>query len=937
MKKTKRNNDIKKTKKTKKGSIQKTKKHIKIKRKPRRITISVRTNQIGGTIEEDINIELDKYLEIEKDLIQSVRDKERISRLLNELELEFEDSNKNISDFSTMIKQLKKTNHTLAKEDTAQISHNNMLITGYEKHIKEKNEKLKDIIKQLKTYNDFFKDSSKTNYELNFDLNMKKEEIKTLLNENVDEINEMTQEKQNEFLLNIKKILKIEFSLHVIAEKAKSESNLLEKIKIFNKGIQNNKHFASREIEKYKTEIKLAEDSLQESYSLLEKSIIPKQKQLHEVIQQFKIRLNDELSKDDSNKDNSKITKMNEIIDTKTKEKHDIEMAGLELRKNIMTFKENRQFCLLKILEIEGIHNQNFEIFKNQLLTYINTNIMMVGKILFERPVTNMETKNAIEEILSLCEISINIIKTDYEKTKSEKTSAQMVDEIANQRAIESANKLIEEEEKAKAIKKTVIAKQKTNVAKPKPKAITEATSVSKQQMVLPKQKEEQSVKQKQPASNSFTESFPVTAEEKTKVAKEKSLTESFIKKQEQKKKKATISKTILNYWRPIMKDYLNIPPSQDINIIDELLNIKQFVKQMIIDDVLPESGITSNSCKELLKIIKNYSGIEKGFQGTFKNITRETCMICIVMALIGNILEKTKVGILLLKGSASIQIYTEKIKQIQDLDFIIMPYMDTNDKSSMNAEQQKELAFQITSLVIWLLSDPEINLLLINTFKNTSDRIPKQLMNIDDAKQFKIMINDENKQLFDSLQIDKGDNVKIVLSLPSSTEGEINRYYPVVDIGYGFDMFEPGLKKIYRENNEKTIPSSTDSGLSFNYLKMEGLFDEICYHSLSYYFSGKEAENSFYISKVAGYLSVILPLTDGYVCDPTKPVEVETCVINIILQNLNEIYYEYLLGLYPTTSKDELKPIFKNIINGIYNNKKTQFVNKIVDKFFTS
>jgi len=83
--------------------------------------------------------------------------------------------------------------------------------------------------------------------------------------------------------------------------------------------------------------------------------------------------------------------------------------------------------------------------------------------------------------------------------------------------------------------------------------------------------------------------------------------------------------------------------------------------------------------------------------------------------------------------------------------------------------------------------------------------------------------------------------------------------------------------------------------------------------------------------------LRAILPLTDGYICDPKKPVEVETCVINIILQNLNEIYYEYLLGLYPTTSKDELKPIFKNIINGIYNNKKTQFVNKIVDKFFTS
>jgi hypothetical protein len=198
-------------------------------------------------------------------------------------------------------------------------------------------------------------------------------------------------------------------------------------------------------------------------------------------------------------------------------------------------------------------------------------------------------------------------------------------------------------------------------------------------------------------------------------------------------------------------------------------------------------------------------------------------------------------------------------------------------------------------------------------------------------------MINDENKILFDSLQIDKGDNVKIVLSLPSSTEGEIDRYYPVVDIGYGFDMFEPGLQKIYKENNEKTNPSSTDSGLSFNYLKMQGLFDEICYHLLSYYFSGKEIENAFYISKVAGYLRVILPLTDGYICDPKKPVEVETCVINIILQNLNEIYYDYLLELYPTTSKDELKPIFKNIVNGIDNNKRKPFVNKTVDKFFTS
>lgn len=784
----------------------------------------------------------------------------------------------------------------------------------------------------IKTWREFLKNSLETLSELEQKFSIKKDEMFELVERDVELINEMNAEEQEKLLTKIEKVLNFGFKTQ---PEMKQESTETELIKTF---VNYNEIFTENEVNFSKNKKDL-DEQLKEVQSAIERNnatsniAIPGLKEmLNKLLQDIDktlsaITLFENKINNPNTEEETKIKLENKLKELNAKV-HELEESKTSIQSKLLKFKvQKKEFenILETLNKKEKNLNKAYELnkteAKNHFLLYLNTMINLIGKILFE-PNANLETKLKIKGTLSLFGINPESIKPEYEKNKLQQMTT------ATQTAEEMAEQLIREEDEARILKaqqkklQQKPIKEKLEKTKPQPQP-----QPLKQQAVVKPVKKQESV-------------LPDTTTVQQEVVKEKSLKEASIKKQELKKQKATISRIILDYWRPIIKNYLDLPGSVDINIMSELLNIKDYVKQMIRDEIPPESGITSNSCTQLLKIIKNYSGIEKQFQEITQNITRETCMIGIVMAFISNILEKSKLCILLLKGSASIQIYTEQIKQIQDLDFIILPYIDDAGNSSLNAQQQKELAFQISSLVIWLLSDTDINLLLINTFKNTldtSDRIPKQLINIDDAKQFKIMINDENKQLFDSLQIDKGDNVKIVLTINPSVEGGTYRYYPIIDIGYGFDIFEPGLQKIYRENIEKTIPSSTDSGLSFNYLKMEGLFDEICYHLLSYYFSGKEAENSFYISKVAGYLSVILPLTDGYICDPKKPVEVETCVINIILQNLNEIYYEYLLGLYPTTNKDELKPIFKNVVNGIYNNKKTQFINKIVDNFFTS
>ena len=797
----------------------------------------------------------------------------------------------------------------------------------------------------LKTLNEFLKNSSETLGELEHKFSIKKDEMLELLQQDVQLINEMNPIEQDRLLTKIKQILN--FGLFMEPE-MKTESTETELLNMF---IKYNEFFTENEV-LFSTKKKNLDEQLKEIQFGIERNNmtsvigIPKLKETLNIVLQdidktlsaitlFENKINDPNTGDETKiKLENKLKELKKNLNDHESKKTSIQLQLLRFKnqkkdfENMLETLNNNQINLIKTYELKKTNT------KNSFLLYLNTNISFIGKILFE-PNANLEAQLKIKGTLSLFGISPESIKPEYEKNKTQQmtTSIQTAEQMAEQ--------LIREEDEARLLK----AKQKVEQTKIQQKPTKEKVEKKLQQKEVKKEKTiSEPVKQKAVLKKQESTSVQQYA------VKEKSSSEAYIKKQERKKQKATISRIILDYWRPIIKKFLNVSSSDDINIMDELLKMKDYVKQMIRDEILPESGIASNSCTQLLQIIKNYSGIEKGFQRTNKNITRETCMIGIVMAFISNILDNAKLCILLLKGSASVQIYTEQIKQIQDLDFIILPHPHNSETENPYAEQQKELAFQISILVIWLLSDVDINLLLINAFKNTSDisdRIPKQLISLDDAKQFKIIVDDENKVLFDSLQIDKGDNVKIVLTINPSVEGGTYSYYPIIDIGYGFNMFEPGLQKIYLENISKTnstfnasasasaSASSSESNLSFYYLKMDGLFDEICYHLLSYYFSGKEVENSFYISKVAGYLSVILPLTEGYICDPTKPVEVETCVINIILENLYEIYYEYLLKLYPTTNIEELKPIFKNIVNGIYNNKKTQFINRIVDDFF--
>jgi hypothetical protein len=168
----------------------------------------------------------------------------------------------------------------------------------------------------------------------------------------------------------------------------------------------------------------------------------------------------------------------------------------------------------------------------------------------------------------------------------------------------------------------------------------------------------------------------------------------------------------------------------------------------------------------------------------------------------------------------------------MQDLDYIILLTQEDPDN-----KKQKELAFQISKLVLWLLDNYKTPVKLINTFIPLTS--PKPL-NLSDSV---------NKTIFNEETLHKGSNVKITAVFESGTPYRPN-YYQLVDICYDFTVLDPAVQDIYW--NGCTVDHAgrlLNNGVII-YLGIQEHFSEICYNILQNYLSGTVRENLHYLSK---------------------------------------------------------------------------------------
>jgi hypothetical protein len=180
-----------------------------------------------------------------------------------------------------------------------------------------------------------------------------------------------------------------------------------------------------------------------------------------------------------------------------------------------------------------------------------------------------------------------------------------------------------------------------------------------------------------------------------------------------------TLPVEILQYWSPII---------EDVNV---LISMKERVKAIVSE---------GSACPILQQTLVNYEGVSKNFKGTTQDISEIVCMVGVVMGFINKMLSQASYGSILLKGSASLLPYTKLPNQIQDLDYIILLNVEDPDN-----KKQKELAFQISNLVLWLLDSYKEPMSLINTFipSPSVPQRPSSPLNLSDTENKQKFFND--------------------------------------------------------------------------------------------------------------------------------------------------------------------------------------------------
>jgi len=350
------------------------------------------------------------------------------------------------------------------------------------------------------------------------------------------------------------------------------------------------------------------------------------------------------------------------------------------------------------------------------------------------------------------------------------------------------------------------------------------------------------------------------------------------------------------------------------ITTIETLRKLKELVNAWNEDPTTPL--LDSNACQELKKLIANYSNVMI-YDPFIYDFTKVLSIIGLILTFISAILYEKKICRLLLKGSASIQVYSKIYefynsgveKAIHDLDFIICPL------TKLSALEQKELALNISFLVLWLLTDinGKDSVTFINTFSSITSGSPIHLTTDGPI----LSIDSKSIGTLNREDVRKESSVKIV----AKSNG---KYHAVVDICFGFDMLDDAIKGIYYDDKKgikSAIVAISEIDFMLFSLNPSAFLNEVCYNLFVYCKNEKFHENAYYLSKILDYLIAIYtvliekPLND---CLPEikrigQVISIEqydkrtnNCISGLMHRFINDILSVYINYFKPT---DPLEP----------------------------
>ena len=304
------------------------------------------------------------------------------------------------------------------------------------------------------------------------------------------------------------------------------------------------------------------------------------------------------------------------------------------------------------------------------------------------------------------------------------------------------------------------------------------------------------------------------------------------MKKQKREEKLALIQNCaeIDPYWSIVLVKTDLIKEKNPLNI-----TIYQYFNtfKTIVNDSIRSGqfGIFETSIKEL---IPNFR-VTVQSPYLYSNYSNEMYVFGVVVTFLSYILYKSQTCILYFKGGRSIQMYMEN--KSNDFDFLILPYYNVDDKSSIPIEytdayitksdvvnKHREIALEVGEFILWI-------------FKGT-------------PIQFSIRKSPEPSS--------QNSIVKVSLIIRPFPNSDKNNFIPFSDIGYGFEHYENKIKRLflskdYGLNHTKMITDSLvlnesvyiNFGLGVVYPSLKKLLYERLYYLYLYRYSKEKSSSS--------------------------------------------------------------------------------------------
>jgi hypothetical protein len=318
-----------------------------------------------------------------------------------------------------------------------------------------------------------------------------------------------------------------------------------------------------------------------------------------------------------------------------------------------------------------------------------------------------------------------------------------------------------------------------------------------------------------------------------SKVSEKKQIMQRQMKDQKKLEKQMLKQKCaeIEPYWLNVIvttelikeKEPLNITIYQyfDIfkNIVNELIRNEQFETfKTSMKELIPNFSVTAQS------------------RYLYPNYVNQMSVFGVVVTFLSYILYQSQRCILYFKGGRSIQMYMEN--ESNDFDFLILPYYNVDDNSSIPTEytdaysanpivanKHREIALEVGKFILWIFKDtPQIQFSILDPPQTSS----------------------------------QNSIVKVSLITRPYPSSDRVYYIPFSDIGYGFEYYDNKIKRLFLSNvygvNHTKMKTDTlmlsDSlrisfGLGVVFPSLEKLLYERLYYLYLYNYSGEKSTTS--------------------------------------------------------------------------------------------